>query len=374
MVETRSLARLGLSIPGDPWVEPGDREIDPGFPYGTKDFEFACLPILSRLPAMYEAYREGGNLSEVEGEVSRWVTGFFDEYSCFLKSELDYFYDRYLNPKTCKSESLDWLAEILGFIPGAFSSRWSDKQKRQILDASHTLLFPRIGSADTLNFLLRVLDVPTYRGCHDTGDRFYRHQYFKVGENRIGDRLGRNPFVVYLRIPLESISPVRPKRTSIEWENAETIATHYSLAQIDTIVSYDYFYVGISAVGEPIFDRDYDLLCETKQDYDRLNFADDADGACYLKYTYDRIGLDDFEIWIVPHFKVGKTRLPAPMHDPRVSYYIFPPDNEQVNSDRWIYARLLAGKVLDRPAIVCHRFFRVGASQLGRQPLFSRDI
>lgn len=65
--------------------------------------------------------------------VTKWVIEASDKFLIESKEKIDRFFDEYLNPDTCFSESLDWLAQHVGLNDSIYSSYESDSIKRILI-------------------------------------------------------------------------------------------------------------------------------------------------------------------------------------------------------------------------------------------------
>jgi hypothetical protein len=97
-----------------------------------RDEEIA-RPIYNRLPGVSGAYND-----ESGDTVGQWLTSGADEQLSYTKTLLDNFYTNYLNPETCKSENLDWMAQHLGFTEELWDLNWSSDMKRMLIKNAHT--------------------------------------------------------------------------------------------------------------------------------------------------------------------------------------------------------------------------------------------
>lgn len=108
-------------------------------------------PVYNRLPGVSGAYK-----SEEGGTVAEWLSAGVDEQLGYAKGLLDTFYTNFLNPDTCKSENLDWMAQHLGFVGSLWDLSWRNNVKRLLVKNAHTVavsgdIWTTDGSVSTLD-------------------------------------------------------------------------------------------------------------------------------------------------------------------------------------------------------------------------------
>lgn len=90
-------------------------------------------PIYNRLPGIAGAY------NSEEGETpARWLVSGADNYLSKYKSQLDNYYQTYLNPQTCLASNLDWIAQHLGLTRPFWNTEWPTAIKRKLIANAHT--------------------------------------------------------------------------------------------------------------------------------------------------------------------------------------------------------------------------------------------
>jgi len=102
---------------------------DPKISY---DKDRISRPIYSRLPGMAEAYRSDPAFSDNETP-AQWLTSGADDFLSKKKDSIDAFYENYLNPETCSTLVLDWLAQHVGLIGELWDTRWDRKIKEAMI-------------------------------------------------------------------------------------------------------------------------------------------------------------------------------------------------------------------------------------------------
>lgn len=65
--------------------------------------------------------------------VTEWLTSGADSLLIESKEKIDRFFNEYLNPDTCFSESLDWLAQHVGLNDSIYRTDYSDSLKRVLI-------------------------------------------------------------------------------------------------------------------------------------------------------------------------------------------------------------------------------------------------
>lgn len=105
-------------------------------------------PIFQRLP---ECYRDNN--------IADYLTQFWDSLLLQEKARVDDL-ERQLNPLTCDSNWLDFLAPLCGFTGKFWDKNWNDYAKRNLLASAYTLIWCNKGSKDTLSLVLSCFQIP----------------------------------------------------------------------------------------------------------------------------------------------------------------------------------------------------------------------
>lgn len=87
------------------------------------DKEQISRPVYSRLPGVSESYRSDPAFSEDE-KPAQWLTSGADDFLSKKKESIETFYYNYLNPETCSSFVLDWLAQHVGLTGFLWNTEW----------------------------------------------------------------------------------------------------------------------------------------------------------------------------------------------------------------------------------------------------------
>lgn len=85
-------------------------------------------PIYSRLPG-----EAGSYYSEEGGTVAQWLTSGGDEELSTARDRIAGFYYDYLDPDTCRADSLDWLCQHVGLFGELWDFGWDEKIKRTMI-------------------------------------------------------------------------------------------------------------------------------------------------------------------------------------------------------------------------------------------------
>ena len=187
-------------------------------------------PIYHRLPAESEAY-QGNPLVDA-------ITNPYDALLMAWKASIDNFDRDFLDPDTCRSDVLDWLAQLCGFTGEYWDPTWTDAQKRELIRKSHLFIWPYKGTQILLEWLLGLFEIQA---------RIYLIGQFLVGVNVVGDQIGGELLRYWILLPLEY------RRTSETWALTERFNRLYMPCFAESRVCYERFYVGFSVVGDPIF-------------------------------------------------------------------------------------------------------------------------
>jgi hypothetical protein len=85
--------------------------------------ERVARPVYSRLPGISESYRSDPAFSDVETP-SQWLTSGVDDFLSKKKDSIASFYQTYLDPETCSTLVLDWLAQHVGLTGELWNTEW----------------------------------------------------------------------------------------------------------------------------------------------------------------------------------------------------------------------------------------------------------
>ena len=141
------------------------------------------------------------------------------------------------DPLTCKPEYLDYLAVLVGLSGAFWDTQWSASVKRQLIANSHSVLWSLKGTTAVLSYVLNVHQV--------------EHSIWSDGDLVMPFSMSR-PFGsaklrFYLRLPLAY------RRESKQFVEAKRTLRNYAPAIVQHKAVYEYFHLGFSTIGEPLF-------------------------------------------------------------------------------------------------------------------------
>ncbi len=188
-------------------------------------------PIYHRLPEESEAYQQNPLVDA--------ITAPYDAILMQWKDMAENFERDFLDPDTCRSDALDWLAQLCGFTGEYWDSGWSDAQKRELIRRSHTFIWANKGTQILLEYLLSVFAINA---------RIYQLGLFLADINKAGDVVGGELLRYWILMPLDYL------RTSKEWGLVERLNRLYMPCFADSRVVFERFYADFSVAGDPVFD------------------------------------------------------------------------------------------------------------------------
>lgn len=149
-------------------------------------------PIFSRLPEIYQ-----------DNLIADCLTAYFDELLVETKAKVDDL-PRQLNPQTCDTNWLDFLAPLCGFTGNYWDKAWSIKAKRRLLTYSYQYIWSNKGSQDTLDLVLNCFDIKHL--ILSEGD-------FILGTSQVGDTLGATPWEYTIYLPTAYVNNYKVRLT-----------------------------------------------------------------------------------------------------------------------------------------------------------------
>lgn len=194
--------------------------------YDSAEAWGAGRPLFNRLPE--KGYKD----SQPTDAVTVWV----DEYLVKTKQLLETFYLS-LDPATCPDDQLDYLAYLVGLSGTFWDTRWSPEVKRAFINQSHVYLWRNRG---TLACLKKVLDI------HNLSYDIWQDGNLTL-PFAMSSAFGTAKMRLYIRLPLIYL------RGQQEWLEANRTARNFVPAVVKHQVCYEYFALGISRLGEPMF-------------------------------------------------------------------------------------------------------------------------
>lgn len=106
--------------------------------------------VVQQLPECFRSDQESN-------EISTALTDGISDFILTIIDDLEHYEERYLDPRTCKDEWLDYLAYQLGW-QGIWQSTWASNIKRQLL-INTTYIWANRGSRDILPYLLSIFEL-----------------------------------------------------------------------------------------------------------------------------------------------------------------------------------------------------------------------
>ena len=312
-------------------------------------------PVYNRLPIDSQQYqREPINENDII--VSDVLTDWVDTFLMLQKTNTDNLFVDYLDGTTAKSETLDWLGQLCGFTDEFWSKTWDDNIKRQLIINSYRFIWPNRGNAEVLNFLIKLFNLPTY----PTQD-IYLVPYLLSGITPIAAIAGRKPNEFFIRLKTVSI------RNDYFWKTALMFVRLYAPATTNGVVGYDYFYAGLSATNEGVFDYIYENTFASSIEWGKNN-----PGASCLDLVSYLSNLLNAQI------RISKTVvLAAGLSVPRIVgnnlFFIFISDSITINNswEYYLITKLLTLYCSKKFKFnICHKYFRAGVSG-ALQPIFA---
>lgn len=199
-------------------------------------------PIYHSLPGENEGYLKDPEFNDPVSDppIADWLTVYWDELLIELQAELEAFPANYLEPATCRSDALDWLAQHSGFTGDYWDASWDDSIKRQLIADAYPFIWENKGTRVLLEYMIRLFNLQA--NVFILGD-------FLAGITPLPATLGGDPYTFYITVGLIYL------RTSVEWRLLERLRVLYSPVYCDSRICYDQWYAGFSVAGDPVFDE-----------------------------------------------------------------------------------------------------------------------
>lgn len=183
-------------------------------------------PILESLP------EKGYQDNDVAISLTSWIDESLSEKAEQLQS-----FHKELDPSTCKVASLDYLAYLNGLNGDYWDTSWSVATKRTLIKNAHSVLWQYRGTSKALSFVLDTHKI--------------KHHIWVDGSTllsfKLPQKLGSPKLRFYIRLP------VTYHRDGWHWKEAERTARNFAPAIVGYKVCHEYFRLGFSRVGEPVF-------------------------------------------------------------------------------------------------------------------------
>lgn len=153
--------------------------------------------------------------------------------------QLQNFYKQ-LDPSTCDASKLDYLAYLNGLSGSYWDTAWSETTKRTLIKNAHSELWQWRGTKRALSFVLGVHQI--------------KHQVWLDSNSilpfTLPQKLGTYQLRFYIRLPITYV------RDGWHWKEAKRTAKNFAPAIVGYQVCHEYFRLGFSKVGEPLFNTD----------------------------------------------------------------------------------------------------------------------
>lgn len=190
-------------------------------------------PIYLRLPGEEEGYQ--GN--EVADALTLWL----DLLLVDVKDAAVNFERDFVNPDTCRSDVLDWLAQHYGFTGEHWDVTWPDSIKRQLIKYSVSFVWPNKGRKVLLEWLLSLFAIDVIVLVPGS---------FIAGINYSGDLLGGVPLRYFVAMPLPTNNGYL--RSSKEWQLTARFNRLYMPCYCFSLICYKKFVAGLALAGDPL--------------------------------------------------------------------------------------------------------------------------
>ncbi len=182
-------------------------------------------PLFSRLP------KAGYGDNSVADALTKWV----DQTYVAKKRQLERFHLE-LSPDTCADETLDYLASLAALSDSYWDTRWLPSVKRQLL--THvSFLMRRRGTFAAIETVLRV---------HGIDYKLWTEEALLL-PFQMPKRFGGSALRYYLRLPLTY------PRLGAAFKEAQRTLRNYGSAFTRSGVAYEWYYMGYSLLGDPMF-------------------------------------------------------------------------------------------------------------------------
>jgi hypothetical protein len=182
-------------------------------------------PLLDILP--YEGYQNNPTV--------QWITEGAGADLETATSKATTFYQT-LIPDNATSQTLDYLAPLVGLTGGYWSTAWSLSTKRSMVKNAHQL-WRTMGTEAAISLALTSVGV--------TGAKFWLRRRLSV-LFKVPARLYSQNLKFYLTLPFPN------SRAGYTWLEAERALRNFKPAIVDGSVCYNKFILGYSRVGDPI--------------------------------------------------------------------------------------------------------------------------
>lgn len=165
------------------------------------------------------------------------LTQFYDEKLVAVGSQIQSFHTL-LDPVTCPTKYLDYLAYLVGMVDPYYDTRWSERVKRLMIARANDLFRMR-GTKLGLSLALDIQLIPyTY---YNSSNLVLSFTFATT------TKFGLDSQIVFVVIT----NPIVNTRLSEIWVEATRAVTNYTAIAAPVQVAYDHFYLGYSVFGDP---------------------------------------------------------------------------------------------------------------------------
>lgn len=171
-----------------------------------------------------------------DNSVADSLTSWIDEKLSLKADQLQNFYKE-LDPDTCQSGMLEYLAFLHGLSGKFWDNGWKESTKRTLIKNSHKVLWKLRGTAKPITFVLNAHGI--------------QHSIWTDGSTNLTFKLPAKLAVPKLRFYLRM--PLIYARDSWQWKEARRTANNFAPAVTSYVVCHNAFYLGFSRLGEPLF-------------------------------------------------------------------------------------------------------------------------
>lgn len=160
-----------------------------------------------------------------------------DEFLTSTKVLLETFYAM-LTPETCPDSWLDYLAWLHGWSDEYWDTLWTPTVKRNLISLSNTI-WAGLGQQRILALILTT---------HGVISRLWTSTALQMPFPMPG-KMDTPKGTLFIRLPRQYL------RNSPPFREAERSRRNYLPCTILSKTTYEYFYMGFSAMGEPMFSQ-----------------------------------------------------------------------------------------------------------------------
>lgn len=164
------------------------------------------------------------------------LTSWIDEKLSRKADQLQNFYKE-LDPDTCQSGSLEYLAFLHGLSGKFWDNTWKETTKRSLIKNSHSVLWQYRGTSKPIKFVLDAHGIS--------------HVLWTDGSTNLSFNLPKKLATPRLRFFLRL--PLTYARDNWAWKEAKRTVANFAPAVAKYSVCHDKFYLGFSQLGEPLF-------------------------------------------------------------------------------------------------------------------------